>query len=118
MTVIKSLRGFQLIGEMKVSKFDENTIKEYVETLLLLNIILQNKSRDFSDYIRKNGASLQRLWVENRPGKRNTTDIIRYQDWKPQNRELCYSIQSFTHENNGLGKRYVEIDSIIINYIM
>lgn len=29
----------------------------------------------------------------------------------PQNRELCYSIESFTHENNGLGNTYVEIDS-------
>lgn len=96
-------------SEMKI-KIDENMIKEYVETLAAK----YNTAEQEQDFRTISGRMVQVYsdygWKIDQ--EKETQQIL--SDIKTgnlQNRELCYSIQSFTHENNGLGKTYVEIDS-------
>lgn len=96
-------------SEMKI-KIDENMIKEYVETLAAK----YNTAEQEQDFRTISGRMVQVYsdygWKIDQ--EKETQQILSdIKTGNPQNRELCYSIQSFTHENNGLGKTYVEIDS-------
>lgn len=94
---------------MKI-KIDTNKITAYVETLAAK----YNTAEQEQDFQTVSGRIVQVYsdygWKidQERELQQILSDI---KTGEPQNRELCYSIESFTHENNGLGNTYAEVDS-------